>query len=971
MPGEIKKRRNHECGSRELFGIKISLSLSEKVLLTLALAGFFVFGMPFTKDGLRIAALDFCVPEARAEGIMISEDTVWEKGEVRAIDDSMNGLAIMPGAKLTVNPGVIIKLGKNTPILAMGELDIKGSETDPVIITSLKDDEAGGDTNGDGSATTPAPGDWYGIMANGSGSKINIDYAETSYGGGYEDMAVTLIAAFQSSGFSVAHSSFTNDMGTVFINETPDSKINFTNFYFNPDSCYPADGINICEELALNYFGTDPLDAANNYWNSIEGPTQSESMDTPDDFKGIFISGNINYEPFLTEPWEPEVDDVLNPVILVPGIMGSWYSAEKGWELDPILHTYDNLYKALAENGGYIPGETLFEFPYEWRQDNKLSAYQLKQKIDEIKTATGAEKVDIIAHSMGGLVTRYYAESDDYENDIDQIVFLGTPHRGSPEAYLKWEGATGFQGKLGAIIEFYFTEEGKFRGYNDLFDYIRNGVRSVEQLLPVYPYLQDVGATQFRDYDPINYPNNYPYNNFLEDLNAGENINRFINSGVRVYNIIGDTGDDTIGAITVSPGGSYAPMWEHGKEEGVIKLSGDGTVPEMSSSLFPASKISNADHLNLPSRAQKEVLEYLTGTLPVIDITEAPEAKKVLIIGVHSPVDFVIISPDGKKLGKDFTGNVNIGEIDYGFYSGFNSQSEFAVIINPIDGEYKIELQGVDNGGEYKLSASVIDDEAEIDKEFTGTIAASQIQEFNLNYAEESEDPIVELEPEDNVPPVIAISSPAKNAEYLHNTKLEINYTATDDFSDIASSTVKLDGEEIFSSISPGQATTTIDLFYEKTGEHMLEIIAKDKAGNIASSIVKFKIIATPDSVISDIKRLYELRWITDRTISKILIKEIEEIKWRLRLTDEAKKLILKAIEKTEKNRFLPAKLKAKMIERFNEELLRLDRENEKKLNIIYDRIERNLGKYLRRDLINQGAYDIIKDDVNYLRDNL
>jgi hypothetical protein len=59
------------------------------------------------------------------------------------------------------------------------------------------------------------------------------------------------------------------------------------------------------------------------------------------------------------------------------------------------------------------------------------------------------------------------------------------------------------------------------------------------------------------------------------------------------------------------------------------------------------------------------------------------------------------------------------------------------------------------------------------------------------------------------------------------------------------------------------------------------------------------------------------------------------------------------------------------MIQRFNEELNRLDRENAKKLNIVFDRIERSLQKYLKRNLINQGAYDIIKDDVNYLRGNL
>lgn len=48
------------------------------------------------------------------------------------------------------------------------------------------------------------------------------------------------------------------------------------------------------------------------------------------------------------------------------------------------------------------------------------------------------KRYDLIAHSMGGLVSRYYSTSEDYmsSNNIRKILFLGVPHKGSPWAPL-------------------------------------------------------------------------------------------------------------------------------------------------------------------------------------------------------------------------------------------------------------------------------------------------------------------------------------------------------------------------------------------------------------------------------------------------------------------------------------------------------------------------------------------------------
>ena len=54
----------------------------------------------------------------------------------------------------------------------------------------------------------------------------------------------------------------------------------------------------------------------------------------------------------------------------------------------------------------------------------------IRDEVDTILNQTGAEKVDIIAHSMGGLSSRYYIKFLDGLNSIDDFVSFGSPHHG-------------------------------------------------------------------------------------------------------------------------------------------------------------------------------------------------------------------------------------------------------------------------------------------------------------------------------------------------------------------------------------------------------------------------------------------------------------------------------------------------------------------------------------------------------------
>ncbi|MDO8624140.1 MAG: alpha/beta fold hydrolase [bacterium] len=139
-----------------------------------------------------LLALFLCVPlpafAATAVTSDITSDTLWTAGGSPYLVNFENDpyfphlLTVAPGVTLTIDPGVIVKFAAYNGITVQGTLRALGTESNPIIFTSLQDDSVGGDTNGDGIATTPTDEQWMHLQFN-TGSSGTFDYAIVRYGG--------------------------------------------------------------------------------------------------------------------------------------------------------------------------------------------------------------------------------------------------------------------------------------------------------------------------------------------------------------------------------------------------------------------------------------------------------------------------------------------------------------------------------------------------------------------------------------------------------------------------------------------------------------------------------------------------------------------------------------------------------------------------------------------------------------------
>jgi pimeloyl-ACP methyl ester carboxylesterase len=183
----------------------------------------------------------------------------------------------------------------------------------------------------------------------------------------------------------------------------------------------------------------------------------------------------------------PDVDDlgdgitapeVIRDVHLIPGL----------WKIDG----YSKMLRFIEQTFDVTRGRNLFEFPYDWRRDNRVAARRLQRQGHEWlkawRESSGSSdaKLVLVGHSMGGLIARYFLECLDGWRDARTLVTFGTPYRGSLNA-------------LDTLVN------GKKIKFFDLTEVARS-FTAIYQLLPTYPCYVD-GDAGLKRVDDVDVPN--------------------------------------------------------------------------------------------------------------------------------------------------------------------------------------------------------------------------------------------------------------------------------------------------------------------------------------------------------------------------------------------------------------------------------------------------------------------------------
>lgn len=369
-------------------------------------------------------------------------------------------------------------------------------------------------------------------------------------------------------------------------------------------------------------------------------------------------------------------------VIIVPGMGGSWnQDAMIGCKLDNYdgpwsdwiiadLNVYESLKNNLAQ-AGYLP-DVMY---YDWRQHVNKSAEVLDTYISE--RVREGEKVDLVGHSLGGLVSTAYLKRTGESNSLEKLVTVGSPHQGSVFAYPAWSGGEMWLDnnwlRIGTTVAQVLCKAQ--RGWTNR-QTIQNVFPSVQNVLPIFDYLTNTDGTTI-PVSTMNAQNNWLPSRLIAPF-YGVDVATFAGSGYETLK--------SIEVTTANRLNRFFGNWRDGQPTGnTIYDNGDGTVLTKSSFLPGTHQHTMPlEHTKLVTDQQgiDSIINFLNGTAivsPLLSMTHAPQTKPIT---TAEQISALVIVVDGA--------HATLTDKNDNTYKDSEGQ---ITILNPHDGEYTLRIE--------------------------------------------------------------------------------------------------------------------------------------------------------------------------------------------------------------------------------------------------------------------------------------
>ena len=554
---------------------------------------------------------------------------------------------------------------------------------------------------------------------------------------------------------------------------------------------------------AIEQYGNPVVRAENNWWGDPSGP-QHDPLNL--DGLGEAIYGNVDFEPWC----ESEDCSSRNPILIIPGLLGTeiFNGTEKLWMdltrtatnfgdqfLDvlafkddltpinnglslgdiiktltvdilistPIIFDYSGSLVEEFNNQGYVEGIDLFTFPYDWRYgEDEINIQSLKQKITDIVLQTGKNKVDVIAHSNGGLLFKKYAMENPTEHHVSKAVFVGVPNTGAPKAIKALILGDSFGNPFLSPNEMKKLARNFPVAYDLLpsqqyYDSKGSYVRVIEDRL-LNPDEKDLNFEETNEFLLDDYNLNAQALTQAQALHTQDFDNYDLRTaGIDPYNIVGCKAG-TIGKIIkrqteTALGGTKISYVELGE------IPGDGTVPLESATNLPVDEAKRffaleSSHATMLTQngIRQQIVNILSGSeLSTTDgnnelITQDINECKLngWAIAIYSPISIDITDQNDNHLGLSSDGvstENNIPNAD------FEIMGEQKFVYLPKDDSlvYDINFRGIGIGTFTITNAEIENNQIIEEKEFIDIPVTTQTRgEIILN--SETQDPELRLD---------------------------------------------------------------------------------------------------------------------------------------------------------------------------------------------------------------------------------